>query len=99
MFCTTSLCSPSRASILSGLYAHAHGVQNNFTEYPTNFVSFPMQLHQQGYDTACIGKWHLGYPEKFWPNQHGFDEYFGLLGGSVDYFTHKEPNGDSPPLP
>ncbi|MBI3882449.1 MAG: sulfatase-like hydrolase/transferase, partial [Verrucomicrobia bacterium] len=34
MFCTTSLCSPSRASILSGLYAHAHGVQNNFTEYP-----------------------------------------------------------------
>src|SRR5881409_2868073 len=42
MFCTTSLCSPSRASILSGLYAHAHGVQNNFTEYPTNFVSFPM---------------------------------------------------------
>ena len=33
-FCTTSLCSPSRASILSGLYAHSHGVQNNFTEYP-----------------------------------------------------------------
>jgi N-acetylglucosamine-6-sulfatase len=60
MFCTTSLCSPSRASILSGLYAHAHGVQNNFTEYPTSFVSFPMQLQKQGYDTAYFGKWHMG---------------------------------------
>src|SRR5207302_1834265 len=57
-------------------------------------TSIARVLKQQGYDTACIGKWHLGYPEKFWPNQHGFDEYFGLLGGSVDYFTHKEPNGD-----
>ncbi|MBI5684955.1 MAG: sulfatase [Verrucomicrobia bacterium] len=59
-FCTTSLCSPSRASILSGLYAHSHGVVNNFTEYPTNFVSFPMRLQASGYDTAYIGKWHMG---------------------------------------
>src|SRR6476660_5486674 len=44
-FCTTSLCSPSRASILSGLYAHRHGVMNNFTEYPVNLASFPKQLH------------------------------------------------------
>ncbi|MBI5394895.1 MAG: sulfatase [Verrucomicrobia bacterium] len=59
-FCTTSLCSPSRASILSGLYAHTHGVVNNFTEYPTNFVSFPMRLQTAGYDTAYFGKWHMG---------------------------------------
>lgn len=59
-FCTTALCSPSRASILSGLYAHAHGVVNNFTEYPTNFKSFPMALQSAGYDTAYIGKWHMG---------------------------------------
>lgn len=59
-FCTTSLCSPSRASILSGLYAHAHGVVNNFTEYPTNFKSFPMVLQSVGYDTAYLGKWHMG---------------------------------------
>jgi len=59
-FCTTSLCSPSRASILSGLYAHTHGVTNNFTEYPTGFKSFPMVLQASGYDTAYIGKWHMG---------------------------------------
>jgi arylsulfatase A-like enzyme len=59
-FCTTSLCSPSRASILSGLYAHAHGVTNNFTEYPTDLKSFPRILQEQGYDTAYIGKWHMG---------------------------------------
>jgi len=59
-FCTTSLCSPSRASILSGLYAHSHGVTNNFTEYPTQLMSFPKQLQGAGYQTAYIGKWHMG---------------------------------------
>src|SRR5687767_6795220 len=60
MFCTTSLCSPSRASILSGLYAHAHGVINNFTEYPEGLQSFPAALQSVGYDTAYFGKWHMG---------------------------------------
>src|SRR6516165_9351568 len=41
-FCTTSLCSPSRASILSGVYAHRHGVVNNFTEYPSTSLAFPV---------------------------------------------------------
>src|ERR1041385_7909585 len=43
-FCTTSLCSPSRASILSGLYAFKHGVRNNFTEFPRELPSFPRTL-------------------------------------------------------
>lgn len=59
-FCTTSLCSPSRASILSGLYAHTHGVTNNFTEYPAAMPSFPGILHDQGYATAYFGKYHMG---------------------------------------
>lgn len=50
-------------------------------------------LKQRGYDTACIGKWHLGYLDKFSPNRHGFDEYFGILGGNADYFTHREEDG------
>ena len=60
MFCTTSLCSPSRATILSGLYAHAHGVTNNFTDYPADLDSFPRRLQAAGYKTAYIGKWHMG---------------------------------------
>jgi len=64
---------------------------------PVSETSMARMLKEHGYDTACIGKWHLGYPEKFWPNRHGFDEFFGFLGGGVDYFTHKEPeeNGRS----
>ena len=44
MFCTTSLCSPSRASILTGLYAHGHGVRDNFTELPSNLTHWPQRL-------------------------------------------------------
>lgn len=58
---------------------------------PTAETSMARMMKAHGYDTACIGKWHLGYPEKFWPNRHGFDEFYGFLGGGVDYFTHKEP--------
>jgi len=54
-FCTTSLCSPSRASILGGLYAHSHGVVNNFTDYPRDLPTFPRQLQAAGYETAYIG--------------------------------------------
>ncbi len=102
-FCTTSLCSPSRASILSGLYAHKHGVTNNFTEYPENFRSFPMVLQAAGYDTAYIGKWHMGEdndnprPGFNWFVTHKgqgkyFDTEFNLNGQKREvvkgYYTH-----------
>ena len=77
-FCTTSLCSPSRASILSGLYAHAHGVQNNFTEYPTSLNSFPLVMQRGGYETAYIGKWHMGEDND--EKRPGFD-YFATHKG------------------
>src|SRR4051812_43826461 len=72
-FCTTSLCSPSRATILSGLYAHSHKVLDNFTEYPVTLPSFPVQLQKAGYETAYIGKWHMGEEnDGKWP---GFDSF------------------------
>ncbi len=83
MFCTTSLCSPSRASILSGMYAHTHGVTNNFTEYPEGFVSFPMALQKAGYNTAYIGKWHMGEDNS--EPRPGFD-YFVTHKGQGKYF-------------
>ena len=82
-FCTTSLCSPSRASILSGLYAHTHGVTNNFTEFPTSVPSFPRVLHDAGYETAYIGKWHMG--EENDEKRPGFD-YFATHKGQGKYF-------------
>ena len=102
-FCTTSLCSPSRASILSGLYAHAHGVTNNFTEYPAALPSFPRVLQDAGYDTAYIGKWHMGEdndeprPGFNWFVTHKgqgkyFDTEFNLNGTRREvvkgYYTH-----------
>ena len=71
MFVTTSLCSPSRASMLSGLYAHAHKVTNNFTDYPADLASYPLQLQKAGYETAYIGKWHMG--EQSDEKRPGFD--------------------------
>lgn len=82
-FCTTSLCSPSRASILSGLYAHAHKVTNNFTEYPRDLSSFPRALQAAGYETAYIGKWHMG--EENDSKRPGFD-YFVTHKGQGKYF-------------
>ena len=59
-FCTTSLCSPSRASLLSGVYAHTHQVTDNFTEMPTTLPTYPARLREAGYATAYIGKYHMG---------------------------------------
>jgi N-acetylglucosamine-6-sulfatase len=82
-FCTTSLCSPSRASILSGVYAHRHGVVNNFTEFPETLPSFPRRLQEQRYDTAYIGKWHMG--ENNDERRPGFN-YFATHKGQGKYY-------------
>jgi len=60
---------------------------------PASEATLPQMLKAHGYDTGCFGKWHLGYPQKFWPIRHGFDESFGILGGNADYFTHREQDG------
>ena len=84
-FCTTSLCSPSRASILSGLYAHVHGVTNNFTEYPERLASFPSVLQSQGYRTAYFGKYHMG--EENDNPRPGFDHFVTHKGQGKYYDT------------
>ena len=57
---------------------------------PPAAITMPRILKDSGYDTGMFGKWHLGYLPKFSPNRHGFDEFYGILGGNADYFTHKE---------
>ena len=57
---------------------------------PASESTLPKLLKARGYDTAIFGKWHLGYLDKFGLNRHGFDEFFGILGGAADYFRYTE---------
>ena len=82
-FCTTSLCSPSRASLLTGVYAHTHGVTNNFTELPATLDTFPKALQRNGYATAYVGKYHMGEGND--EPRPGF-EYFVTHKGQGKYF-------------
>ncbi len=68
-FVTMSLCSPSRASFLSGRWARSHGVLDNQTGLPSDLPTFASELGAAGYDTGYVGKWHMG-----WQREHpGFD--------------------------
>lgn len=75
---TTSLCSPSRASILTGLYAHNHRVIDNNNPVDPSLVFFPQYLQAAGYETAFIGKWHMGGNDD--SPQGGFDHWVGFKG-------------------
>jgi N-acetylglucosamine-6-sulfatase len=77
-FVTTALCSPSRASILTGQYAHRHGVVDNNNRIPPGTTFFPQYLQKAGYQTAFIGKWHMG-GESDAP-QPGFDRWVSFRG-------------------
>ncbi len=90
-FSTTSLCSPSRASLLSGVYAHKHGVTNNFTEFPASVNSFPRVLHDAGYTTAYIGKYHMG--ENNDEPRPGFDHFVTHKGQGRYFATEFNING------
>ncbi|WP_372778267.1 sulfatase [Litorivivens sp.] len=91
MFVTSSLCSPSRASFLSGTYAHTHGVRDNFTDYPRQLQSFPMLLRQADYETAYIGKWHMGEDDD--SKRPGFDYWVTHKGQGKYYDTTLNLNG------
>ncbi|HEU0139373.1 MAG TPA: sulfatase-like hydrolase/transferase [Bryobacteraceae bacterium] len=57
---------------------------------PASEQTISKMFQAAGYDTALTGKWHLGYLEKHWPREHGFQYSFGILGGNADYYTHEE---------
>ncbi len=82
-FVTTSLCSPSRASILTGQYAHTHGVVDNSTPVPEGTRFFPEDLQEQGYNTAYVGKWHMG--EASDDPKPGFDRWVSFRGQGTYY--------------
>ena len=77
-YVTTALCSPSRASILTGRYAHRHRVVDNDSPIPPGLVFFPQYLQRAGYETAFVGKWHMGGPID--DPQPGFDHWVSFKG-------------------
>ncbi len=80
-FVTTSLCSPSRASILTGQYAHRHRVVDNTSGIPPGTVFFPALLQRAGWRTAFVGKWHMG--EDADDPRPGFDHWVSFRGQGV----------------
>jgi N-acetylglucosamine-6-sulfatase len=77
-FVSTALCSPSRASILTGQYAHRHGVTDNQRPVPAGTRFYPQYLRTAGYRTALIGKWHMGVDSG--GPQPGFDRWVSFRG-------------------
>ncbi len=77
-FCTNSICAPSRAAILTGTYNHVNGVTTLATHLDNSLWTFPTALADAGYQTAMIGKWHLGHGPQHDPA--GFDQWRILPG-------------------
>ncbi len=97
-FVTTSLCSPARASFLTGRYAHAHGIIGNRVEPPDAEMrrAFPALLQQSGYETAYFGKFHMGQDPGPRP---GFDEWAALPGQGRYVDPIFNINGETKTLP
>ncbi len=93
------VCTPARAELMTGRYAMRYGLEtlvifpSHTYGLPTDERTLAQGLKDAGYDTAMVGKWHLGHADKkYWPQNRGFDRFYGNLVGEVDYFT-KERGG------
>lgn len=97
-YANSTVCSPTRAALLSGRYQDYVGVPGVIRTHPQNSwgyldpkaILLPAMLKKAGYHTALIGKWHLGLESPNTPNEHSFDLFHGWLGDMMDdYWTHR----------
>jgi arylsulfatase A-like enzyme len=101
-YTAAAVCTPTRVALMTGRYPArlpiglveplAYGDKS--VGLPPEHPTVASRLKQVGYATALIGKWHLGFLPEHGPLRHGFDEFYGILSGGVDYFTHRQPSGE-----
>jgi arylsulfatase A-like enzyme len=102
-YANSSTCSPTRVALITGRYQNRlpAGLYDPLPPkgpgLPPEHPTLPGILRSAGYVTALIGKWHLGFPPAFGPLKSGYDEFFGLYGGNMTYFTHKSGAAIGPP--
>lgn len=98
-YANSSICSPTRAALATGCYQQrfAVGLEEPISGpetsagigIPTGQPTIASVLREQGYETALVGKWHLGNPPHHGPLSNGYDHFFGIANGAADYFRHK----------
>ncbi len=104
-YSNSPVCSPTRFALMTMRYQyHLRGALeepinsrskgSTTLGLPADLPTLPSLLREAGYATALVGKWHLGYPPTFGPLRSGYDEFFGIMAGGVDYFTHASGRGD-----
>jgi arylsulfatase A-like enzyme len=97
-YANSAVCTASRVALITGRYQYrlAVGLEEPLSSrlprkigFPPDHPTLPSILKKAGYQTALIGKWHLGSLPEFGPLQSGYDQFYGFRAGVLDYFTHK----------
>ena len=102
-YSNSSVCTPTRVALATGRYQYRLpiGLQEPLTSadtgLPPEHPTIASLLHDAGYATSLIGKWHMGRLPNYGPLQSGYDEFWGIRSGGVDYFLH-ETSGREPDL-
>jgi arylsulfatase A-like enzyme len=103
-YANSAVCSPTRFALATGRWQYrfrggadepiaSRSRGNEVLGLPEGHPTLASLLRGAGYATALVGKWHLGFPPKFGPLKSGYREFFGVLSGGVDYFTHCDSAG------